>query len=66
MQNYNTIMCSPVVLGSEVVGVLSIDHSEREAFSGEDQDHFELFARQFALVWALSHPAEKESDANAE
>jgi hypothetical protein len=66
MQNYETVMCSPAVLQGEVVAVLSIDHSEREAFSDEDQDHFELFARQFALVWALSHPAQKDQTADAE
>ena len=57
IQGYQTIMCAPVVLGGDVIGVLSIDHSNVDAFSDEDQEHFELFTRHVALVWALAHPA---------
>ena len=57
IQGYQTVMCAPVVLGGDAIGVLSIDHSNVEAFSDEDQEYFELFTRHVSLVWALAHPA---------
>lgn len=66
MQNYQTVMCAPVVLNEQVVGVLSIDHSDAGAFSDEDQDHFELFARLFALVCALTHAAQQDGSGDVE
>ncbi len=65
-KNYQTVMCAPVALGEKVIGVLSIDHSECGAFSDEDQDRLELFARLFALVWALTHRREQDGTGRAE
>lgn len=54
--DYGSVLCSPVVLGDEAIGVLSIDQSAADSFSDDDKDYLELLARLVALVSALLAP----------
>jgi GAF domain-containing protein len=52
-QKYCSLMCAPAVAGGQVLGVLSIDSTEKSAFTDDDELSLGIFARQVAVILSL-------------
>ena len=52
-QKYRSLMCAPVIASDQMLGVLSIDSTEAEAFTEEDELSLGIFARQVAVILTL-------------
>jgi GAF domain-containing protein len=52
-QKYRALLCAPVVAGDRVLGVLSVDSTQVDAFTEEDELGLGIFARQVAVIITL-------------
>jgi GAF domain-containing protein len=57
-QKYRSLMCAPVIAADEILGVLSIDSTETDAFTEEDELSLGIFARQVAVILTLAKQEE--------
>ena len=49
-EGYDTVCAAPMVVGEELIGVLTLYHDRREAWSTADLDAFSVFATQAATL----------------
>lgn len=52
-KQYFSLLCYPIKTGGNVMGVLSIDGSEKDCFSKDDIEYFKMFSNQIGIIIGL-------------
>jgi putative methionine-R-sulfoxide reductase with GAF domain len=52
-KKYRSLLCVPVIVRDQVIGVLSLDGSEKDCFTQDDIDYVRIFSNLLAIIMDL-------------